>query len=167
MVWCCLKLWDVNSPFLSFLAFSSVSLSAFFSRFARTVIFPVATREIQQIQTNFPNLFVWLFTVIPQNRTNSTRNGACEFIYAESPWLVILWEIADNRLHNALSIDNRVFSQASAMTVLWHLFNLNPICTISARRALKSFHLARAKHCAATITILILLSFLFQPIHLR
>ena len=33
-------------------------LSAFFSRFARMVIFPVATREIQQIYTNLSNLFV-------------------------------------------------------------------------------------------------------------
>ena len=51
--------------------------------------------------------FLHSVRVIPQNRTNSTRNGACEFIYAESP-ISNTKEIADNRLHNAPHSASRV-----------------------------------------------------------
>ena len=53
------------------------------------------------------NAFLRSVRVIPQNRTNSTRNGACEFIYAESP-ISNTKEIADNRLHNAPHSASRV-----------------------------------------------------------
>ncbi len=53
------------------------------------------------------NAFLHSVRVIPQNRTNSTRNGACEFIYAESP-ISNTKEIADNRLHNAPHSASRV-----------------------------------------------------------
>jgi len=60
------------------------------------------------------NAFLRSVRVIPQNRTNSTRNGACEFIYAaplvrrsQSP-ISNTKEIADNRLHNAPHSASRV-----------------------------------------------------------
>ena len=62
--------------------------------------------------------FLYSVRVIPQNRTNSTRNGACEFIYAESPisntkeiarrLREAANSVADNRLHNAHRSVSRV-----------------------------------------------------------
>ena len=69
--------------------------------------------------------FLYSVRVIPQNRTNSTRNGACEFIYAaplvrrsQSPisntkeiarrLREAANSVADNRLHNAPHSASRV-----------------------------------------------------------